>query len=212
MDRLRAAAAPSAAGGGVGEGDLEAEQAHLAAVGHQQVKGLQVAMGNARLVREGQAVERLHELTRDVDRGRGIAPGALHQRRAEGTVVGHVGPALLLADLDHGRQVRVAQPCRLAHRLLPAVQGRRLGRLDPRQRQQQFLPGARVVHPPQHGALALAQQLQQFEATQPSHGGADGRGGGRGGGGGGHGMRANAAIGPVPGAAGSLEQTPNPAA
>ncbi|MDP1693870.1 MAG: hypothetical protein Q8L49_18305 [Burkholderiaceae bacterium] len=167
---------------GIARSDFEAEHAQRAVVGQGQQERLHIAVGQAGVVGEGQAGQRLGHPACDIGGGFAFARrGSLGQRRAERTVVGHIGPAFLLADFDDRSQVRVRQARAAAGLLEPGRQCTGVGGLLPRQHQHQPLFAAQVVSAPGHAADAAAEQLAQLEATELAHGlGSSVRGGGDG--------------------------------
>ena len=133
--------------------------------------GLQVVMGHAGLVSEGQALQQLHRPVRGIETGQSLGGQALGQRRCIARIVGDVGPAVLHAALHHRGDLRMVQARGAPHGLLPALQRCSIGGLHPRQDEHQFLAAARIGNPPGHRALALAEQTQQLQPAEPAHGG-----------------------------------------
>ena len=147
-------------------GDLQPHQQWHPLVGHQHAEGLQVPVRAAGVVRVGQRVQQGADQRGRLVGGHSLAPDAVGQRRAVTQVVGHVGPALVHADLQRRRQPRVVDTGGLAHALQPAVGLRLVGRHHAGQQQHQVLAVARVGHVPGHRARTAAQQPDQREARK----------------------------------------------
>ena len=146
-----------------GGGDLDTHQAGAAVAIDQHHRGLDVAMRQAGLVRESQSVEHLHAPTRGVESRHTLRGGDLGQRAAITLFVGHIGPAVVLTDLDRHREARMRHARRLAQDLQVALQRSRTGRLRPRHDQHAFGIDAWIVRQPHQRLRALAEQPQQLE-------------------------------------------------
>ena len=98
--------------GGERTGDPEVGDLHLAAAVQEDVLRLDVAVDEALLVREVEAVgDRDRELDRSGRGQRALAGGELLQVLAGDVLEDDERPALVLAAVDHGDDVRMGKPC-----------------------------------------------------------------------------------------------------
>ncbi len=147
--------------------DAERHQARAATLVDHQLVQLQVEVGRAGVVREGQPMQEFDHPTDGIGGlGVGVRSEPFGQRDAEASFDHDEGPMVLHADLGDSRQVGVIETRADRYRLLPALERLGIGRLQPRQAQHHLGAALRVERQPQHRARAFAQQAQQLEAAQ----------------------------------------------
>ena len=153
---------------GLAPGHFHAQQAAVVVVVHQQHPGLQVLVRHAGFMGKGQALGDLRRPFGGFQRRQALAAQAFGPGDPGTSVIGHEGPAVLLANLDRRRQMRVVQPGGATHRLLPGHGRLRVG-LSPGNGQHALVLTAGVLRQPHHAARALADQAQQLEAPEHAH-------------------------------------------
>ncbi|HOM14696.1 MAG TPA: hypothetical protein PLB41_15405 [Rubrivivax sp.] len=159
---------------------FQADDAQRRLLTDQQHVRLQIAVGDAAIVREGQAAQGLHAQRRCLLRRPCRPAQPLGQRARTRGVVEQVRPVLAAADLARRRKVRVLEARSAMHGFIPAAGRSGIARLLAGQQQQQRLPRraqAQVSHPPRHRLPALSGQRQQFEHPEAArHGAGAGQG------------------------------------
>jgi hypothetical protein len=150
--RRRGAAAAS----GVSERRRQAHHARLAALVDQDVVQLQVEVGDARVVAEGEAPQDARDPRCCVlDRRRRMLREPLVEGHAVAAVDGDERPVIVDAALGDLGDVGVIEPGGAPRREKPVADARGAGRRQPRHRQQRLGTGAGVGREPDHRQLAL---------------------------------------------------------
>jgi hypothetical protein len=151
----------------LGSGDSESHHARLAPLVDQDVLQLQVEVGDAGVVAEGEAAQDARDPRgRVLDRRRRMLREPLVEGHAGAAIDGDVRPVIVDAALCHLGDVGMIQPRRAPRREKPVADARGTGRRQPRHRQQRLGSGAVVDREPDHRQLALREQAAQGEVAE----------------------------------------------
>ncbi len=177
--------------------DLQAQQLDVAGVVHQQRIRLQVAVGAARFMGERQALQHLHAPLGQLGPGQALGGEPLAPGDERVALVDRIGPALVLADMEHAGEPGMLQAAGAADAGEPGAERIRVGRPRTGHREHHFDVAMGILRQPQHRLRALSEQAQQLIAAEHAHrpvGRGRTRGGSGGGGNGGDHERSDGRI------------------
>jgi len=167
QDRRRAGDVGVRGVGAVERADAERHHARLAALIDDDLVQLQVVVGQAGVVREGEPAQHAFDPDRRiVEHRQRMLRQPFIERDAGATVDGHVRPLLVNAAIGDPHEIRMVKARRPPRGEQPVAGPRRAHRLNARHREHRLEASALVDREPERGQLALAELALQRVMTK----------------------------------------------